>query len=172
MRRAYAQYQKQAPSENVAKCCFFTSGKKAFTSEILANVTKAGRTSNAEANDFFEMVPILVPSATPTMKSCRCIKITYQIKVSVYKKYLTLPCLVAPKVALMIFLNRLSFMPEKRCRINPSPCTWEDKGIDALRRILPTNKSCMIKPTAYQAFYLLATVLTSCITYMGYKVLA
>lgn len=60
----------------------FNSGKKTSTSEILATVTKAGRTPNAEENDYFEMVPVLIPSVTPTMKSCRCIKITYQVKVS------------------------------------------------------------------------------------------
>lgn len=57
-----------------------SGGKKTSTSEILATVTKAGRTPNAEENDYFEMVPVLIPSVTPTMKSCRCIKITYQVK--------------------------------------------------------------------------------------------
>ena len=62
---------------------FLHSGKRTFTTEILANVTKAGKSPSAsEGNDFFEMVPILVPSLTPTMKSCRCIKISYQVKVS------------------------------------------------------------------------------------------
>jgi len=58
-----------------------SGGKRTFTTEILATVTKAGKTPNAEGNDFFEMVPVLIPSLTPTMKSSRCIKISYQIKV-------------------------------------------------------------------------------------------
>lgn len=57
-----------------------SGGKRIFTTEILATVTKAGKTPNAEGNDFFEMVPVLIPSLTPTMKSSRCIKISYQIK--------------------------------------------------------------------------------------------
>lgn len=57
-----------------------SGGKRTFTTEIIATVTKAGKTPNAEGNDFFEMVPVLIPSLTPTMKSSRCIKISYQIK--------------------------------------------------------------------------------------------
>lgn len=55
-----------------------------LTTDILATVTKAGKASNPEGapNDFFEMVPVLIPSVTPSMKSCRCIKISYQVKVS------------------------------------------------------------------------------------------
>ena len=55
-----------------------------LTTDILATVTKAGKASNPEGapNDFFEMVPVLIPSTTPSMKSCRCIKISYQVKVS------------------------------------------------------------------------------------------
>ena len=55
-----------------------------LTTDILATVTKAGKVSNPEGapNDFFEMVPVLIPSTTPSMKSCRCIKISYQVKVS------------------------------------------------------------------------------------------
>ena len=55
-----------------------------LTTDILATVTKAGKASNLEEapNDFFEMVPVLIPSTTPSMKSCRCIKISYQVKVS------------------------------------------------------------------------------------------
>ena len=64
-------------------CHFFAfiPGKKTFTTEIIATVTKAGKIPNAEGNDFFEMVPVLIPTLTPTMKSSRCIKISYQIKV-------------------------------------------------------------------------------------------
>ncbi|KAJ7372511.1 hypothetical protein OS493_019020 [Desmophyllum pertusum] len=57
-----------------------SGGKRTFTTEIIATVTKAGKIPNAEGNDFFEMVPILIPSLTPTMRSSRCIKISYQIK--------------------------------------------------------------------------------------------
>lgn len=56
-----------------------------LTTDSLATVTKAGKASNPEgapANDFFEMVPVLIPSTTPSMKSCRCIKISYEVKVS------------------------------------------------------------------------------------------
>ena len=55
-----------------------------LTTDILETVTKAGKVSNPEGapNDFFEMVPVLIPSTTPSMKSCRCIKISYQVKVS------------------------------------------------------------------------------------------
>ena len=55
-----------------------------LTTDILATVTKAGKVSNPEGapNGFFEMVPVLIPSTTPSMKSCRCIKISYQVKVS------------------------------------------------------------------------------------------
>ena len=55
-----------------------------LTTDILATVTKAGKASNPEGepNDFFDMVPVLIPSTTPSMKSCRCIKISYQVKVS------------------------------------------------------------------------------------------
>ena len=59
----------------------FIAGKRISTTEIITTVTKAGKTPNAEGNDFFEMVPVLIPSLTPTMKSSRCIKISYQIKV-------------------------------------------------------------------------------------------
>lgn len=57
-----------------------SGGKRTFTNEILTNVTKAGKASSTEGNDFFDMVPMLIPSTTPTMKSCRCIKISYQVK--------------------------------------------------------------------------------------------
>ena len=57
-------------------------GKRTVSNEVLATVTKAGRMSNTEGKDFFDMVPMLIPSTTPTMKSCRCIKISYQVKVS------------------------------------------------------------------------------------------
>lgn len=58
-----------------------SGGKTTLTSEVLATVTKAGKPApNPEGNDFFEMVPVLIPSLTPTMKSCRWIKITYQVK--------------------------------------------------------------------------------------------
>ena len=59
-----------------------------LTTDILATVTKAGKASNPEGapNDFFEKVPVLIPSATtPSMKSCRCIKISCQVKVSFYE---------------------------------------------------------------------------------------
>ena len=69
---------------NFLNIFFKNSGKKMLTTDILATVTKAGKASNPEGapNDFFEMVPVLIPSTTPSMKSCRCIKISYQVKVS------------------------------------------------------------------------------------------
>lgn len=57
-----------------------SGGKRTVSNEVLATVTKAGRMSNTEGKDFFDMVPMLIPSTTPTMKSCRCIKISYQVK--------------------------------------------------------------------------------------------
>jgi len=61
-----------------------SGGKKTLTTEIITTVTKAGKPPSAEGNDhdFFEMLPILIPTLTPTMKSCRCIKIAYQIKLT------------------------------------------------------------------------------------------
>ena len=75
---------KRINSRSVLFLFAFIPGKRTFTTEIIATVTKAGKTPNAEGNDFFEMVPVLIPSLTPTMKSSRCIKISYQIKVIPY----------------------------------------------------------------------------------------
>lgn len=58
-----------------------SGGKTTFSAETIATITKAGsKSSNTEEHDFFEMVPFLIPSLTPTMKNCRSIKISYQIK--------------------------------------------------------------------------------------------
>lgn len=58
-----------------------SGGKKVFSAETIATITKAcNKTSNTDGHDFFEMVPFLIPSLTPTMKNCRCIKISYQMK--------------------------------------------------------------------------------------------